>query len=65
MCTLQLLLYLVMYLLIIFSAKYVDNNFQQNDNISQIWLIISTLPTTMLKNFRSCVSADVDAVPVG
>jgi len=36
MHTLQLLLYLVMYLVIIFYAKYADNNFQQNGNISQI-----------------------------
>ena len=64
MHTLQLLLFLVMYLVIIFYAKLADNNFQQNDNIWQMWLIISTLPTTkmicMLKHFRSRVSAQVE-----
>jgi len=63
MHTLQLLLFLVMYLVIIFMQT-ADNNVQQNDNICQIWLIISILPMTkmscMLKHFRSRVSAQVE-----
>jgi len=43
---------------------YNCNNFQQNDNIWQIRLIICILPTTkmscMLKHFRSRVSAEVE-----
>ena len=50
---------LVMYLVIIFFSKIS----WPNDNIWQIWLIISILPTTkmsyMLKHFRSRVSAEV------
>jgi len=64
MHNLQLLLYLVMYLVIIFNAKIADNNFQQNDNMWQIWLIISILLTTkmscMLKHFQSRISAEVE-----
>ena len=64
MHTLQLLLYLVVYLVIIFFRQNKLTNFQQNDNIWQIWLIIATLPITnmscMLKHFRSRVSAQVE-----
>jgi len=54
-----------MYLVIIcFSKTSWQYSFQQNDNIRQIWLIISTLPITkmrcMLKHFRCCLLAGVE-----
>ena len=44
-----------------FSKISWQNNIQQNDNICQIWLIISTTKMSgMLKHFRSRVSAEVE-----